>query len=159
MASMFMVWLSRVCEAISRRRLICVRNAARDQGSRQPGSGRVTPAPFSINQHRETLVKREARRGGVGLLFLEGRSHAGYPSGTELTTACAPMVPPAPGRFWITTACPSTSRSLFATGPPDDVGGRGGREWHVRLNGLGRIPLPRVHAGHAAQRNRNAARY
>ena len=30
--------LSRVCEAIPRRGLICVRNAARDQGSRQSGS-------------------------------------------------------------------------------------------------------------------------
>ncbi len=39
MASVIMVLLlSRVCEAIPRRGLICVRNAARDRGSRQPGS-------------------------------------------------------------------------------------------------------------------------
>ena len=49
-----MVWLSRVCEAIPRRGLICVRNAARDRGSRQPGS--LHRFQISKNRFLHTLL-------------------------------------------------------------------------------------------------------
>ena len=45
-----------------------------------------------------------------------GNTSRVYPSGFAWATTAAPTEPPAPPRFSITTACPSTSPSFCATG-------------------------------------------
>jgi len=60
------------------------------------------PGPYSTIQARE-------RVDGAGWQ----PSHV-YPSGSAVATVCAPMLPPAPGRFSITTGWPQRCCSLSA---------------------------------------------